>query len=72
MQKYKVQYTIKINEIIPDRSLENNIVEKIENREAIFSIAEDNISSADLQEKIKEQIRIEDEFHNIINIEIID
>jgi len=72
MQKYEVSYTVKINEIIPDRSLENNIVEKIESKEAIFSIDEDNILSAELQEKIKEQIRIEDEFHNIISIKKID
>ncbi len=68
MEKYKVQYTIKISNITPSLSLEVNQKDVIIDREDTFEIEDENITEAELEEKIKESIRIEDELHNIINI----
>lgn len=71
MPNYKVSFTTKVNEIIPDRSLENNTVVKIEKHEMVFEIDYDTFNFSDpiLEKKIKEKISYINEFHNIISIE---
>ncbi|GAB1372860.1 hypothetical protein MASR1M45_29230 [Candidatus Kapaibacterium sp.] len=79
MAKYKVKYSVKVNNIIPDRTLQNNIVPAIENRERIFELKTEmqiysitDLPNTELANELIKKISLEDVLNEISEIKRID
>lgn len=79
MAKYKVKYSVKVNNIIPDRTLQNNIVPTIENRERTFELKTDmqissiaDLPNTELSNELIKLISLDDVLNEISEIKRID
>ena len=78
MPKYKVKYTVNVNNISFDQTLKNNIIPSIENRKKVFYLKTDmqissikNLPNTDLSKELIDAISVEETLSEILDIKRI-